>query len=87
MADEKKRRSRVLQGTVCSDKMDKTIVVEVKRRVPHPTYKKYITRRVRYKAHDEQNQCNIGDNVLIVQCRPMSRDKRWRLQKLVDHVE
>ncbi len=77
-------KGRVLLGTVRSDKMQKTIVVEVTHRVLHRTYKKYVTRRVRYKAHDEQGQCHVGDQVQIVECRPISRDKRWRVQKLVE---
>jgi len=84
MADESKRGRRVLQGIVRSDKMEKTIVVEVTHRVMHRTYKKYVNRRVRYKVHDEQNSCHAGDKVQIVECRPLSRDKRWRVQQLIE---
>ena len=84
MGNESKVRRRVLKGTVKSDKMDKTIVVEVTHRVLHRTYKKYVTRRVRYKAHDGENQCSIGDQVEIIECRPLSKEKRWRLQRLVE---
>jgi small subunit ribosomal protein S17 len=87
MADEKteeRKSHRVLSGTVRSDKMHKTIVVEVTHRVLHPTYKKYIMRRVRYKAHDERNEYHVGDRVQIVECRPLSKDKRWRVQKLLE---
>jgi small subunit ribosomal protein S17 len=88
MAEEQaKRRLRVLQGVVYSDKMDKTVVVEVKHRVLHRTYKKYVSRRVRYKAHDERNECNTGDRVQIVESRPMSRDKRWRVQRVVERAK
>lgn len=71
-------------GVVTSDKMDKTVVVKVEKLVKHPTYKKYIKRRVTYKAHDEQNQCGIGDKVTIVETRPLSRDKRWRVREILE---
>jgi small subunit ribosomal protein S17 len=70
---------RVLQGTVVSDKADKTIVVRVERRVMHPIYKKFIRRSKRYMAHDEANRCKIGDIVRIVECRPLSARKRWQV--------
>ncbi len=71
-------------GIVVSNKMDKTAVVTVDRRVQHAKYKKFLTRRERYKVHDERNQCEIGDRVLIAECRPLSRDKRWRLSQVLD---
>jgi small subunit ribosomal protein S17 len=71
-------------GIVVSNKMDKTAVVTVDRRVQHAKYKKFLTRRQRYKVHDESNQCNIGDRVLIAECRPLSRDKRWRLSRVLE---
>ena len=71
-------------GVVTSDKMDKTVVVKVEKLVKHPTYKKYIKRRVTYKAHDEQNECSIGDKVAIVETRPLSRDKRWRVREILE---
>ena len=74
---------KVLKGVVRSDKMDKTVVVEVSRRVMHRMYKKYITKRERYKAHDENNKFRVGDTVEIIECRPISRDKRWRVMALV----
>ncbi len=77
-------RRRVLQGTVVSDKMEKTIVVQVLRRYKHPRYRKYVSERLRYKAHDEKNEAKVGDVVRIVSCRPMSRDKRWALQAIVE---
>jgi len=75
---ERHRKTRI--GVVISDKMDKTIVVEVSRRVKHAMYGKFLKRRVRYKAHDETNVSNIGDQVLIEETRPQSRHKRWRLK-------
>lgn len=68
---------RVLQGTVVSDKSDKTVVVRVERRFAHPLLKKTVRRTKRYKAHDEANQCKIGDIVLIEETRPISKEKRW----------
>ncbi|MCP3177124.1 MAG: 30S ribosomal protein S17 [Desulfuromonadales bacterium] len=76
------RKTRV--GVVTSDKMDKTVVVKVDQLVKHPIYKKYIKRKVTYKAHDEQNSCAIGDKVLIVETRPLSRDKRWRVREILE---
>ncbi len=66
-------------GTVVSDKMDKTVVVEVKRTIMDPTYKKIVQRRKRYKAHDEENKYKVGDKVIIMETRPLSKDKRWRV--------
>ena len=80
---EQRGRVRVLQGIVCSNKMDKTVVVEVTHRVRHRVYKKYVTRRVRYQAHDERNEYLPGDVVRLISCRPLSRHKRWRVQQLV----
>ncbi len=81
---EKKRNRKRLVGEVVSDKMDKTVVVVVNRLVKHPIYKKYIRRTARFKAHDENNQARMGDKVEIIQSRPLSRTKRWRLAKIVD---
>ncbi|MBA3547686.1 MAG: 30S ribosomal protein S17 [Nannocystis sp.] len=78
------RQRRVVLGTVVSDKMEKTIVVQVQRRFKHPRYRKYVSERVRYKAHDEKNEAKTGDTVRIVSCRPLSRDKRWMLQSVVE---
>lgn len=74
---EKKRRT--LEGVVVSDKMDKTITVEVKRTVKNERYKKYVSRTKRYKAHDENNECKVGDTVIVEESRPLSATKRWRL--------
>jgi len=71
-----------LVGTVCSDKMDKTVVVMIERLVKHPRYKKYVKRRAKYKAHDERKECHIGDTVSIVETRPLSREKRWRVREI-----
>lgn len=82
---ETERRHRlVLQGTVVSDKMEKTIVVQVIRRKKHPRYRKYVNERHRYKAHDERNEAKLGDTVHIVSTRPVSREKRWRLQAVIE---
>ncbi len=76
------RKTRI--GVVVSDKMDKTVVVEVKRLVAHPLYKKIIRRRNKFKAHDPQNACQVGDKVLIEESRPLSRDKRWRVKAILE---
>ena len=74
-------------GIVVSDKMDKTIVVAVKDSVKHPLYKKIIKRTVKFKAHDEKNECGIGDRVTIMETRPLSKDKRWRLVKVIEKAK
>lgn len=74
-------------GVVVSDRMQKTVVVTVERTVMHPKYKKILRRRTKLKAHDEQNQCHVGDRVLIVECRPLSRDKRWRVSKILERAQ
>lgn len=74
---------RKLVGRVVSDKMDKTVVVEVVRRALHPVYKKYVPKRARYKAHDERNEYKVGDRVEIVEHRPLSREKRWKVSRLI----
>ena len=71
-------------GVVVSDKMDKTVVVKVDRLVKHPVYNKYIKRTAKYKAHDEANSCQIGDRVVIVETRPLSKDKRWKIRQIVE---
>ncbi|MBD5634964.1 MAG: 30S ribosomal protein S17 [Candidatus Eremiobacteraeota bacterium] len=84
--DDSRNRRRVKQGVVRSDKMDKTIVVVTETRVPHPTYKKIVRKSVRFKAHDENNDAKIGDTVRIMETRPVSRDKRWRLLEIVERA-
>ena len=79
------RKTRV--GKVVSDKMDKTVVVTVEDRVAHPIYKKIIGRTYRLKAHDENNECGIGDRVEIMETRPLSKDKRWRLVRIVEKAK
>lgn len=74
---------KVREGVVVSDKMDKTVVVLVERLVQHPTYKKYMRQRKKYKAHDPDNRCRVGDQVSIVETRPLSKEKRWRVQTIV----
>ncbi|HET9297141.1 MAG TPA: 30S ribosomal protein S17 [Candidatus Binatia bacterium] len=74
-------------GTVVSDRMEKTIVVSLERTVMHPKYRKYLKRRSRVKAHDETNQCQVGDRVRIVECRPLSRDKRWRVSEILQRTQ
>jgi small subunit ribosomal protein S17 len=71
-------------GIVVSDKMDKTVVVQVDRLVKHPVYKKYMRRRAKYKAHDENNSCQNGDRVVIRECRPLSKTKRWQVSQIVE---
>jgi small subunit ribosomal protein S17 len=73
-------------GVVISDRMQKTVVVSLERTVMHPRYQKVLRRRTKVKAHDESNQCHIGDRVLIVECRPLSRDKRWRVSKVLERA-
>lgn len=76
-----------IKGVVVSNKMDKTIVVRVERLVKHAIFHKYIRRYVKYKAHDEQNLCKVGDKVLIVESRPLSREKRWRMLEILDKAK
>lgn len=86
MVDTERGYGRVLRGVVTSDKMDKTITVEVTRTVRHPRYNKFIQRRARYHAHDEGNTAHAGDTVEIVESRPLSKSKRWRLQTVVERA-
>lgn len=79
--------TRPLVGRVVSDKMNKTVTVLVERRVKHPLYKKYIRRSTRIHAHDETNACTVGDAVSIVQCRPLSRTKAWRVQEIITRAK
>ena len=80
---ERGNRKKLI-GTVVSDKMDKTVVVNVDRRFQHPMYKKYLTRSQKYKAHDESNEFLVGDTVELEESRPVSKQKRWRVRRLVD---
>jgi len=84
MNDRGLRKER--SGLVVSDRMQKTVVVSIERMVQHARYKKVLKRRTKVKAHDESNQCHVGDRVVIVECRPLSRDKRWRVSKVIDRT-
>ncbi len=74
-------------GIVTSDKMEKTVVVSIKDRVKHPLYGKIVNRTVKVKAHDENNECGIGDRVLLMETRPMSKDKRWRVVEIIEKAK
>jgi len=75
------------EGVVTTNRMDKTVVVAVETLVLHPRYKKYLRRRTKVKAHDERNECQVGDRVLILESRPLSREKRWRVSRVLKHLE
>ena len=85
MSESNLRKTRV--GIVTSDKMDKTVVVSVKDRVQHPLYKKIVNRTIKFKAHDENNECGIGDRVMIMETRPLSKDKRWRVAEIIEKAK
>lgn len=87
MGEQREMRQRERLGVVVSDKMDKTVVVEVNALKPHPEYKKVVRRTTRLKAHDELNDAHAGDTVLVRECRPLSRDKTWRLIKVLERAE
>jgi len=87
MAGEKTVKQRERQGVVVSDRMDKTIVVQVTAVKPHAQYSKVIRMTARVKAHDEENQARVGDTVLVRECRPLSKDKTWRLIKVLERAE
>ena len=79
------RKTRV--GIVVSDKMDKTVVVAIKDNVKHPLYKKIVKNTVKFKAHDEENTCGVGDRVLIMETRPLSKDKKWRVVEIIEKAK
>ena len=85
MDERNLRKTRV--GLVTSDKMDKTVVVSVKDRVQHPLYKKIVNRTIKFKAHDENNEFGVGDRVLLMETRPLSKDKRWRVAKIIEKAK
>lgn len=87
MAQKVRGRRKVRMGTVVSNKMDKTIVVAVETRTKHPLYGKTIKRTTKFKAHDENNECQIGDKVRIMETRPLSREKRWRLVEIIEKAQ
>lgn len=84
---QEKANKRTFVGFVTSDKMDKTVVVEISTRKLHKLYKKYITSAKKYKAHDELNDAHIGDKVRIVECRPLSKDKCWRVAEIIERAK
>ena len=85
MSERNLRKTRT--GMVVSDKMDKTVVVAVIDNVRHPLYKKIVKRTVKFKAHDENNECGIGDKVMIMETRPLSKDKRWRVVEIIEKAK
>ena len=85
MAERNLRKTRV--GMVVSDKMDKTVVVAIVDNVKHPLYKKIVKRTVRLKAHDENNECRVGDRVEVMETRPLSKDKRWRVGEIIEKAK
>ena len=85
MSERAFRKTKV--GMVVSDKMDKTIVVAIEDRVQHPMYKKILKRTYKLKAHDENNECGVGDKVRVMETRPLSKDKRWRLVEIVEKAK
>jgi small subunit ribosomal protein S17 len=86
-ADEHRGYRKVREGYVISDKMDKTVVVLVEDRVKHPKYGKVLRRTKKYKAHDEQNACDVGDRVLLMETRPLSATKRWRVAEILEKAK
>lgn len=86
MAERARGRRKTRVGVVISNKMDKTAVVQIERQAKHPMFKKYITRSSRCKVHDPKNECQVGDTIRLVETRPLSRDKRWRLLKVLGRV-
>ena len=84
---EERNLRKVRTGKVVSDKMDKTIVVAVEDHVKHPLYKKIVKRTYKLKAHDENNECNVGDTARVMETRPLSKDKRWRLVEIVEKAK
>ena len=84
MSEQKRGKRRVLVGEVVGDKMSKTVVVQVTHMIKHRLYHKYVKRQVKYKAHDAENDYRTGDRVQIIECRPLSKHKRWRVQRLLE---
>jgi small subunit ribosomal protein S17 len=77
---------KIIVGTVVSNRMEKSAVVQVQRRFAHPVFKKFVSKRVKYKVHDEKNDLNVGDTVRIVETRPLSKDKRWKLLDILERA-
>jgi len=84
--EEQKSNKKTRFGTVVSNKMDRTVVVTIERLVPHPMYRKFIRRRSKFKAHDAENTCQVGDRVLIEESRPLSKTKRWVVVKIIERA-
>lgn len=84
---EERNLRKVMIGTVTSDKMDKTVVVSVQTSVKHPMYNKIVKRTYKLKAHDEQNECKMGDKVKVMETRPLSKDKRWRVVEIIEKAD
>ena len=87
MAELERNERKVRDGIVVSDKMDKTVVIAIKDKAKHPLYKKTINKTKKLKAHDENNECGIGDTVRIVETRPLSKDKRWRVVEIIEKAK
>ena len=85
MSERNLRKTQV--GTVVSDKMDKTVVIAIQDHVRHPLYKKIIKRTVKLKAHDEKNECKVGDRVMVMETHPLSKDKRWRVAQIIERAK
>ncbi len=86
MSEQQTASNRTLQGRVVSDKMDKSVTVAIERRVKHPIYGKFVRKSTKVHAHDENNECHVGDIVVVEQCRPLSKTKSWRFVKLVERA-
>jgi small subunit ribosomal protein S17 len=84
---DQRGNKRTIKGVVVSNKMDKTVVVKSERLVKHTGFRKYMRQHQKYKAHDERNECGIGDKVMIVESRPLSRDKRWRVREILEKAK
>ena len=84
---DQRGNKRTIKGVVDSDTMDKTVVVKTERLVKHTGFRKYVRQHQKYKAHDERNECGVGDTVLIVESRPLSRDKRWRVREILEKAK
>ena len=82
----KEASTRLRQGVVIKNRMDKSVVVEITRRVRHPKYKKFVKRRMRYMAHDAENSCNVGDTVILEETRPLSKNKRWNVKEIAQRA-
>jgi small subunit ribosomal protein S17 len=86
MSEQQATENRTLQGRVVSDKMDKSVTVLVERRVKHPLYGKFVRKSTKVHAHDENNECHVGDVVVVEQCRPLSKTKTWRFVRLIERA-